>query len=119
MLRDERNSLRSGSLRLQKDAEARRRRDEDYRSRDADARRRGEEEEHQARIERDRLAEFNRRHSTRELEREAARLRATYAYPPPEDVRYAPRYKESGFNVQAGFSGARDPRSQRQVVYPS
>jgi hypothetical protein len=34
--------------------------------------------------------------------------RATYAFPPPEDVRYAPRYKESDFKVQTGYT-RRDP----------
>lgn len=52
--------------------------------------------------------------------------RATYAVPPPEDVRYAPRYKESDIKVQAGYT-RREPEKpsysrtdsglRRQAVY--
>lgn len=52
--------------------------------------------------------------------------RASYAFPPPEDVQYSRRYKESDFKVQSGYS-RRDPDKpsytrtgsglQRQAVY--
>ena len=71
---------------LKKDAEAMRRSEEDRRRSEEDRRRKEAEEERQARIERGRLAESDRRQSARHLEAEAARLRESFKNPARDDV---------------------------------